>query len=126
MDPQVVTLRCRLTDRFGDNGIIGVMIAVREKGMEWAIDTWLMSCRVLGRGVEQAMLDLLIQEVSGRGGKRLIGRYIPTAKNGMVKDHYAGLGFEPLDPGPNGDTRWSLELGAKRKFVYSIELKKGD
>jgi FkbH-like protein len=125
-DPKAVTLRCRLTDRFGDNGIIGIMIALEQKGGDWAVDIWLMSCRVLGRGVEQAMLDLLAQEVSARGGQRLVGHYIPTAKNGMVKDHYAGLGFEALDANGAGETRWVLKLESKRKFEYSIKLKKGN
>ncbi len=125
-DPKSITLRCRLTDRFGDNGIIGIVIAVQEGPDDWDIDTWLMSCRVLGRGVEQAMLDLLVQEVSARGGKRLLGRYIPTEKNGMVKDHYAGLGFVALgDPGP-GETRWVLGVDDKKRFEYPIHLKKGN
>lgn len=125
-DPKAVTLRCRLTDRFGDNGIIGIMIALEQKDGDWAVDTWLMSCRVLGRGVEQAMLDLLAQEVSARGCQRLLGHYIPTAKNGMVKDHYAGLGFEALDDNGAGETRWVLLLESKRKFEYFIKLKKGN
>ncbi len=126
LDPKIVTLRCRLTDRFGDNGIIGIMIAVHSGGEDWDIDTWLMSCRVLGRGVEQAMLDLLTQEVARRGGQRLIGRYIPTEKNGMVKDHYPGLGFEAcVDPGETG-TRWALKVEAKRRFEYPIKLKEGN
>jgi FkbH-like protein len=123
-NPKAVTLRCRLTDRFGDNGIIGIMIAVEEKSGDWVIDTWLMSCRVLGRGVEQAMMDLLVQEVSNRGGQRLIGLYCPTAKNDMVKDHYAGLGFEPLDSDAKGNSRWILKLNSKKKFDYFIRLEK--
>jgi FkbH-like protein len=125
-DPKAVTLRCRLTDRFGDNGIIGIMIALEKEADDWVVDTWLMSCRVLGRKVEQAMLDLLVQEVSGRGGKRLMGRYIPTEKNGMVKDHYAGLGFESLGQDAGGETRWGLKAESKKKFDYSIQIKKGN
>jgi FkbH-like protein len=125
-DPDTVTLRCRLTDRFGDNGIIGIIIAVGDKSGDWNIDTWLMSCRVLGRGVEQAMLDLLAQEVSSRGGKRLIGLYIPTAKNGMVKDHYPGLGFEAWGDASQGETRWALCIEAKKTFDYPIKFKRGN
>jgi FkbH-like protein len=125
-DGKAVTLRCRLTDRYGDNGIIGIIIAIRRDNDEWDIDTWLMSCRVLGRGVEQAMLDLLVQEVSARGGKKLVGCYIPTAKNGMVKDHYPGLGFEALDDNGKGETRWVLNIGSEKKFDYPIKLKKGN
>jgi FkbH-like protein len=123
-DPNTITLRCRLTDRFGDNGIIGVIIAMGGKGGDWDIDTWLMSCRVLGRGVEQAMLDLLIQEVLNRGGNRLVGFYIPTAKNAMVREHYPGLGFRAFENYGQGDTRWALDLESKRHLDYSITLKK--
>ncbi len=125
-DPKAVTLRCRLTDRFGDNGIIGIIIALEQKGGDWAVDTWLMSCRVLGRGVEQAMLDLLVQEVSTKGAKRLIGQYCPTAKNGMVKNHYHNLGFEPLDSDKGGSTRWTLEVESKKNFEYFIKLQRGN
>jgi FkbH-like protein len=126
MDPKAVTLRCRLTDRFGDNGIIGIMIALEQKGGDWVVDTWLMSCRVLGRGVERAMLNLLVQETAKKNAKRLIGRYFSTAKNGMVKNHYADLGFEPLDSDSSGNTSWSLELDSKKKFNYFIKSKEGN
>lgn len=125
-DPRTVTLRYRLTDRFGDNGIIGVIIAVPGPEEDWVVDTWLMSCRVLGRGVEQAMADLLCREVAERGGKRIIGLYLPTEKNQMVKGHYAGLGFEILGPDEKGGTRWVLNLGSPKKFEYPIQLKKGN
>jgi FkbH-like protein len=125
-DPRAITLRFRLTDRFGDNGIIGVIIAVQGDPGNWEIDTWLMSCRVLGRGVEQAMLDLLIQEASSRGGQKLLGRYIPTEKNGMVRDHYPGLGFSALKSSPEGETSWVLPLEKKKRFDYPIKTRKGN
>ena len=125
-DPKALTLRFRLTDRFGDNGIIGIIIAVEQKDGDWAVDTWLMSCRVLGRGVEQAMLDLLVQEASKKGVRRLIGQYSPTAKNNMVKNHYPDLGFEPLDSDSDGNRRWILKLESKKKFEYFIRMQKGN
>jgi FkbH-like protein len=125
-DPKTVTLRCRLTDRFGDNGIIGIMIALEQTDGDWVVDTWLMSCRVLGRGVEQAMLDLLVEETVKRGARRLIGQYIPTAKNSMVKNHYADLGFEEMDLTEEGSTCWVLKSDSKKKFNYFIKLKKGN
>ena len=124
--PDAVTLCCRLTDRFGDNGIIGVMIALDQKGGDWLVDIWLMSCRVLGRGVEQAMLDLLSAEVVKKGGRRLIGEYLPTAKNGMVKGLYPDLGFEPMEGGPTGPNRWELSLNVQKRFEYHIECVKGN
>jgi len=85
-----------------------------------------MSCRVLGRGVEQAMLDLLVQESEKKGVQRLIGQYFPTAKNGMVKNHYADLGFEPMDSDSADNTRWALKLDSKKKFNYFIKSREGN
>ncbi len=97
-DPRVLTLQLRLKDRFGDNGLIAVVIGRSKPGRdELELDTWLMSCRVLGRSVEEATLNLVMREAARLGAARVIGRYLPSAKNGMVRDHYARLGFEPAD-----------------------------
>lgn len=125
-DPKAVTLWCRLTDRFGDNGIIGVLIALDRGQGDWEIDSWLMSCRVLGRGVEQAMLGLLEEQVARKGGQRLIGIYRPTAKNGMVKEHYLRLGFENLKAVSEGENRWARTLGQKPPDGHFIRVKKGE
>jgi len=74
------------------------------------IETWLMSCRVLGRGMEQATLNLVAAEAARLGATRLIGEYRPTTKNGMVREHYARLGFAPVVEWEGGRTRWSLPL----------------
>ena len=92
-DPGAFTLQVRLRDRFGDNGMISVLVC-REEGDVWEIDTWLMSCRVLGRGVEEAVLAELVSNCEAAGKKSLIGRFIPSGKNEMVRDHYSRLGFE--------------------------------
>ena len=84
-DPDAFGLQLRLTDRFGDNGIIAIIIGRLQPDSDLAIDTWLMSCRVLGRQVEPTTLNLIAQEARKLGAKRLIGEYIPTKKNGMVK-----------------------------------------
>ena len=68
-----------------------------------------MSCRVLGRGVEQACLNLLAAAAQSHGAKRLIGQYRPTEKNNMVRDLYSNLGFTPLDE-TEGPARFSLDL----------------
>ena len=81
----------KLIDKFGDHGIVGLIIA--EKGDVWNIDTWLMSCRVLGRSMEQFMFQILLNAAKQAGAKQILGKYIPTAKNGLVKDHYIKLGF---------------------------------
>jgi FkbH-like protein len=108
-DPDRLTLQVRLDDRFGANGMISVIIVDRGP---WEIDTWLMSCRVLGRRVEEAVLAQLAAAARGAGASFLTGRYIPTAKNAMVADHYAKLGFEQIEAGPGGETVWRLDLAA--------------
>ena len=91
-DNQAFTMQIRLEDVFGDNGMISAIIC-RAKGDDWEIDTWLMSCRVLGRKVEEAALQQLIHFGKVRGIKRLIGLYRPTERNSIVAEHYAKLGF---------------------------------
>lgn len=89
-----ITLCGRLTDKFGDNGLVSVIIghAVQEK---LEIDLWLMSCRVLNRELESAMFDALVDQCRSRGIAKIVGVYIPTKKNAMVADHYSRLGFKP-------------------------------
>jgi FkbH-like protein len=99
----------KLVDRFGDNGLISVLAGQRQ-GDALAIDTWLMSCRVLKRGVEQFLLNHLADAARARGLSRLTGEYIPTAKNVLVKNHYRDLGFTEIDTFEDGRTRWELVL----------------
>jgi FkbH-like protein len=115
-DPDAFTLQVRLTDSFGDNGMISVLIC-RRQGDAWDIDTWLMSCRVLGRKVEAAVLAELVAQGRAAGVKRLLGRYLPTEKNQLVADHYAKLGFELLETRPDGSTWWQLPLDAVAPVV---------
>jgi FkbH-like protein len=109
--PDCFTLQVRLSDTFGDNGMISVIIC-RARGDAWEIDTWLMSCRVLGRGVEDMVLREILQHARERGIARLIGVYRPTERNGMVRDHYAKLEFSQVDSDPDGTTRWELMADA--------------
>jgi FkbH-like protein len=108
-DPSRHVVQLRLADRFGDNGIISVLIA-NKQGDSWKIGTWLMSCRVLGRRVQEAALAHLVAAARAEGAKRLIGTYLPTAKNMMVASHYAGLGFAPAGEVEHEGTRWELDL----------------
>ncbi len=107
-DPSRHVVQVRLADRFGDNGIISVLIA-DKMGEAWEIDTWLMSCRVLGRRVEEACLTHLVAAARQAGARELIGKYIPSAKNSMVADHYRKLGFSS-GGSAGGATRWRLAL----------------
>jgi FkbH-like protein len=95
-DPAAFGLQFRLLDRFGDNGIIAIVIGKIDDTSTCFIDTWLMSCRVLGRQVEQATLNVVAQRAARLGARRMVGEYIPTAKNAMVADHFARLGFAPV------------------------------
>ena len=112
-DPSRVGLYGRLTDAFGDNGLISVIIGHLE-GTVLDIDLWIMSCRVLKRDMELAMLDALALRARAAGADRLRGHYIRSAKNDMVADHYRTLGFE-LDPAGSSDpghSVWTLALAA--------------
>jgi len=109
-DPDAFGLQLRLIDRFGDNGVIAIVIGRRAGDRDLMIDTWLMSCRVLGRQVEEATLELVARQAKLLGARRLIGEYIPTKKNGMVKDHYAKLGFTVMETTPAGGSRAVLDL----------------
>jgi FkbH-like protein len=110
-DPARHAIHIRLVDRFGDNGIISVIIADKT-GDAWTIDTWLMSCRVLGRRVQEAALAHLAAAAASEGAKLLIGRYIPSPKNRMVARHYETLGFTLVDAAPDGETEWRLDLSS--------------
>lgn len=103
-----VALSGRVSDRFGDHGIVITGVATID-GQQATIRSFLMSCRVVGREVERAFLGELLRELADRGVNRVRGDYIPTAKNGMVRDFYASCGFEQVDE-DDGRTTWSLSL----------------
>jgi FkbH-like protein len=108
-DPNCFTLQVRLVDTFGDNGMISVIICRQDAGA-WHIDTWLMSCRVLGRRVEQAVLQELLIHARALGIGRLIGTYRPTERNRLVEEHYSRLGFSALERKADGSTLWGLDV----------------
>src|SRR5271163_248916 len=95
-DPEVFTLQVRLADIFGDNGMISVIICRPAQDGIWEIDTWLMSCRVLGRKVEHMVLSEILQHARRAGIYKLAGTYRPTERNQLVLDHYAKLGFSKV------------------------------
>ncbi|AWN47007.1 methoxymalonyl-ACP biosynthesis protein FkbH [Methylobacterium terrae] len=107
-DPGTLTLQLRLTDRLGDSGVIAVAIGRLAEG-DLVIETWLMSCRVLGRRVEEGTLAALAAEAGRRGARRLVGHYRPSGRNGMVADLYPRLGFTADGQGEEGG-RWVLDL----------------
>jgi FkbH-like protein len=110
MDPACFAMQVRLLDTFGDNGMISVVICRARSAEEWEIDTWLMSCRVLGRAVETMVLRELLEHANRRKVQRLIGVYSPTDRNKMVEQHYAKLGFAEMERHPDGKTIWQLDV----------------
>jgi FkbH-like protein len=107
-DPEVFTLQVRLSDIFGDNGMISVVICRPGEAGVWEIDTWLMSCRVLGRKVEHMVLREILEHARAAGIGKLFGTYSPTDKNKLVVDHYSKLGFRKVLEEESGLTRWEL------------------
>ena len=96
-DKDTIDLSFTLEDKFGDNGLIAVIIMKRQDEETLFVDTWLMSCRVLKRGMENFTLNTMVTCAKQRGYKRIIGEYLPTAKNKMVEAHYPSLGFEKIE-----------------------------
>ena len=109
-DPNSFGLQIRLLDRFGDNGIIAIVIGrKRDDGAVW-LDTWLMSCRVLGRQVEPTTLNLAASLAQALGATKLVGEYVPTKKNAMVRNHYEKLGFTVVSTDEDGHSIAELDL----------------
>jgi FkbH-like protein len=124
-ESEVFTLQVRLVDRFGDNGMISVVICRPDRSCVWAIDTWLMSCRVLGRQVEQMVLREIILHARESGIQTLIGTYHPTEKNALVRDHYHKLGFKNLAERSDGTTEWSLATATEVTAAPMIVRRSG-
>ena len=121
-DPDAMGLHLRLIDRDADHGIICVLIGKRNPDGALEVDSWLMSCRVLGRGVEKAALSILIDEARRRGHKEIVGKFRPTAKNGMVRDHYSRLGFDLVAEKSGSETIWMLNLKTANADVPHIRI----
>lgn len=121
--PAHIGLQIRLKDAFGDNGMISVVILeVADDSL--VVDTWLMSCRVLEREVEHAVLNKIVALARARGLRYVVGRYIPTDRNAMVRDHYARLGFAPLsgEQSEGSETLWRLDAEAFSPFPMRMTV----
>lgn len=114
-DSAYTTLQVRLTDKFGDNGMICVIICRTLPRSTWEIDSWLMSCRVLGRRVEQMVLREILQQAREAGISTIVGVYRPTDRNAMVRDHYVNLGFTHVADEDDGTSRWMVEAATEIK-----------
>lgn len=113
-DTQHVTYAFNLEDKFGDYGLISLVIANKQDDSLF-IDTWIMSCRVLKRGVELLVLDTLVEYAKQNGFAKLVGEYIPTPKNKLVENHYKDLGFIA-----DGD-KWVLDISTAETDNYFIQ-----
>jgi FkbH-like protein len=115
--PDAFTFSFTLEDRFGDNGICAVVILKKETADVLSVDTWLMSCRVLKRGMENFILNTIAGFARENGYGCLKGEYLPTAKNEMVKDHYAGLGWR------EEGGYWVLDIQAYEPRETHVQMK---
>lgn len=107
-EPEWHIFSIRVRDRFGDHGLVGVAIA-HDEGEQCEVDTFLLSCRVIGRTVETALLAHLAESAAQRGHKRLVGRFLPTKKNAPARDFYPQHGFERQETNGAG-ALWTLDL----------------
>ena len=121
-DPDVIDLSFTLEDKFGDNGLIAVIIMKKQDAETLFIDTWFMSCRVLKRGMEDFTLNTMVEAAREKGFKRIIGEYLPTPKNKMVEGHYPSLGFEKLEG--SSTARYVLDLEHYQPKENYIKIKK--
>lgn len=112
------SLQVNLADRFGDNGMICAIICQRRDD-EWEIDSWLMSCRVLNRKVEEAICNRIARDAKDAGATRLIGLYRPTPRNNIVAKLFEQLGFSRSDS-PDDAQRWLLDLPSFQPFVLPM------
>ena len=120
-DPDLMGWQVRLEDKFAQHGMIGVVI-VRKNGAQWAIDTWLQSCRVLERGVEQCVMNQLFETAARAGVKTIHSEYIPTDRNKMVSDFYTRLGFDILEAHDDGSVTYSRDVSNYEPHRTFIEV----
>jgi FkbH-like protein len=110
-DPQVFHLQFRLIDKFGDNGIVSVLIAapMEDDTEALRIENWVMSCRVFGRGLEREVMNIVVEQARRSGVLRLIGPFTPTAKNGVIATLFRDLGFSLVHEG-GASNLWALDI----------------
>ena len=118
-NPDYITLYGKLEDRFGDNGVVALVIG-HQLGDACHVDLWLMSCRVLKRDMEHAMMDALAARSVERGIRKIVGYYYPTAKNHMVELFYESMGFTLISRDEMNNSVWELDLtcGYKERNKY--------
>ncbi len=118
-DPAYITLYGKLEDKFGDNGVVSVLAGRKEENV-LHLDLWLMSCRVLKRDMEYAMMDTLVKICKEEHITKIRGYYYPTSKNSMVKNFYELQGFSKEDEDANGNTTWLYEVSGDTKLRNEV------
>jgi FkbH-like protein len=123
-DPDWILLTARLKDKFGDNGIVALGFIHNEEGVGF-IDTWVMSCRVFGRRLEDEMMNLFVAQLRAHPAApaSLKGWYKPTPKNSIVRDLYARLGFSMEQQDDSQGTLWSLDIANYSRRITQISVK---
>ena len=123
-DPNVIDLSFTLEDKFGDNGLIAVVIMKPLDKETLFVDTWFMSCRVLKRGMENFTLNTMVEKAKAAGYKKIVGEYLPTPKNKMVENHYTGLGFTKIEG--TETAKYELNVDEYQSRECYIETKDGE
>jgi len=110
--PGNLALQFRLRDRFGDNGLVSVMLLGNGGGETWRIDNWVMSCRVFGRQLEDEAVNVAVEAAAARGIRSLVAEFVPTAKNKVIADLYERLGFACMERSQDGRSLWELNIAS--------------
>ncbi len=121
LDDQSITLLGKLVDKFGDNGVVSIIIG-QVLHNDCHIRLWIMSCRVLKRDMEYAMSDMLVEVCKKNNIKYIYGYYYPTEKNSIVKDLYKDLGYELHSKDDQGNTIWRLDLSSYKNLNSTIDI----
>jgi len=123
--PGAIGMTVRVEDRFGDHGLIGVMLGVpaEEDACILRIDTWLMSCRVIGRTVEEFSFGELLDRARKLGYREIHGAYIPTKKNALVSELYDRMGFQRMRKGDDQAVFYVLDVAAAARPTAYLSLK---
>jgi len=123
-DKDIFMFSVKVEDKFGDNGLVGLAIVKKDKEI-WLIDSFLLSCRVIARRVEETMLSYIFEEAVKEGVKTIIGSFISTHRNNPAKEFYKSNGFKLVEE-CEGSQKW--QIGTEKKYNYPeiIKIIKGD
>lgn len=120
-NPDIIDLSFTLEDKFGDNGLIAVVIMKKQDDDTLFVDTWFMSCRVLKRGMENFTLNTMVERAQKAGYRKIIGEFLPTPKNKMVENHYVSLGFTQMEG--TATAQYELDINCFQPRECYIEAK---